>query len=162
MAKISSQQKHQNFLDMIGMMNDYNKQFSRFPTTKEFEEKLGMSEATVKRYKNPIIKQMKQKLLDEFNDDMIFYIKKSKISLDKHSEICEKIRDDTSNDNNDKINASKNIVEANLDMIRLIEDTEKYLKIEDDDNVSKNGQEYNYRQTEEEARTEESIESMFN
>jgi len=159
MVKISSEQVIDNFKNMVGMINDYKKQDRGFPKPKDFEEGLGMSEATVKRYKSVILKQMKKKLLDEFNNEMINHIEKAMKALNEHSKMCEELK--KTGDSNERIIASKNIVESHLDAIRLVYDTPEFLKLEGDDNVSENEQEYNYRKTEAEERIQVSIESLL-
>lgn len=159
MAKISSEQKLDNFRNMFSMIEDYKKLHSRFPTLKEFEEKLNMSEATVKRYKSVIIKHLSEKLLEKYGCDMYIHIDKAMDALKEHSKICTEIRDDSSGD--EKINANKGIVESELDIVRLIADSREYLRLVEDYNVSENGQEYNNKQTEKDERTQESIEAIF-
>lgn len=159
MAMISTEQKLENFRNMYGMIDDYKKLHSRFPTTKEFEEKLNMAPATVKRYKSVILKHLTEKLLEKYSCDMYIHIDKAMDALNEHSKICKEIRDKTSGD--EKINANKGIVESELDIVRLIADSREYLRLVEDYNVSENGQEHNNKQIEKDERTQESIEAIF-
>jgi len=78
------------------MIEDYDRLHSRFPTSKEFEDKLNMSEATVKRYKNAIIKQKKIALFGTFSEKILHHAAKAFEEINKNIKIFEDIRDSLS------------------------------------------------------------------
>ena len=155
--KISTEQKLDNFRNMHSMIEDYRKQHNRFPTLKEFEEKLGMSEATVKRYKRIILDQQKSLLLKTFQDEMVYRVGDAIKSIDKNVGIFETIRDET-NDDDTKMSAGKIVIESKLDAIRIMRDGPDFLGINYD--VS-NEQEHIHEENIREDRIRESIKSTF-
>ena len=155
--KISTEQKLDNFRNMRSMITDYRKQHTRFPTLKEFEEKLGMSEATVKRYKRIILDEQKSLLLKTFQDEMVYRISDTIKSIDKNVTIFEGIRDETDNDDT-KMSAGKIVIESKLDAIRVMRDGPDFLGINYD--VS-NKQEHIHEENIREDRIQESVESTF-
>jgi len=148
MVKISTEAKLDNFRNMRAMIADYIKQYSRFPTSKEFEEKLNMSEATVKRYKKIILQENKQKILDEFHHDMIIHVEKSFETINKNIKIFEEIRDN-SGDNDEKMIAAKYVLESHLDAIRIMNDAPEYLGLEYDGNDSNDSNDNNVQDEQE-------------
>lgn len=158
--KISSEQKLDNFRNMYSMIEDYHKQYGRYPTNQEFEEKLGMASATVQRYKRAIRQENKKKLLEIFHYDIITHARASLETVNKNVKIFEKIRDNSEDD--DKVmTAAKNVLEAHLDAIRIITDVPGYL----DNNSNENNdvpvkQEHNIGKSKEDKITD-SIESMY-
>ena len=156
MAKISSEQKRDNYRNMRAMINDYRDQQNRHPTIKEFEEKLGLSESTVFRYKKTISSEDTKEMLDEFQDDMKYRIKKTLRSIDKGVEILEGIQNDAEH-SSDVISATKAIKELNLDAVRIMRDGPGFLNLNYDES---NEHEYIHRETNSDKITE-SIETMF-
>jgi hypothetical protein len=142
----TTKKKLDNFRNMCGMVGDYDREYSRWPTTKEFVEKLDMETRTVQRYKREILQQSKEKLLETFNYDIIIHVKNSFNTINENIKVFKKIRD-KSNNNSEKMEAAKNVLEAHLDAIRLIYDVPEYLGVENN-NVSKNEKEYNIKKTE--------------
>ena len=130
--KISTEQKLDNFRNMRAMIEDYARQYSRFPISKEFEEKLNISESTVKRYKKVILQENKKKILDEFHHDILIHVEKSFVTINQNIKIFEEIRDNSEN-NDEKMIAAKNILESHLDAIRIMNDAPEYLGLECND-----------------------------
>ena len=157
--RISTQQKLDNYRNMVGMIIDYRKQYNRLPTNKEFEVKLEISPSSVKRYKSAILQEEKSILLKKFQDDMLFRVSEVITSIDKNVGIFEKIRDKTSSDDTAVMSAGKLVIESKLDAIRVMRDGPDFLKINYDD-VS-NKQEHIHKQDIREERIRESIESIF-
>lgn len=155
--KISSEQKLDNYRNMRSMIKDYRKQHNRFPTLKEFEEKLEMSSASVKRYKRVILDEQKSLLLKTFQDEMVYRVGDAIKSIDKNVGIFETIRDETDNDDT-KMSAGKIVIESKLDAIRVMRDGPDFLGINYD--VS-NEQEHIHEENIREERIRESIESIF-
>lgn len=162
MAKISPEQKLDNFRNMYGMIEDYYKQYGRHPTNQEFEEKLGMSGPTVRRYKAVIREQNKKKLLETFQYDIITHARASLETVNKNIKIFENIRD-TAEDKDRVMTAAKNVLESHLDAIRIITDVPVYLESSSDQNNNNNvpvKQEHNIEESKEEQITD-SIKSMY-
>lgn len=158
MSRISAEQKLDNFRNMYAMIQDYKNNYSRFPSGKEFEEKLGMAEATVKRYKLVILNDSKKKMLDEFHHDILLHVEKAFSAINKNIKIFEEIRDNANN-NDEKMAAAKYVLESHLDAIRIMNDAPEYLGLEYNDNVQ-NEQEHIHRKDSSE-KVKDSIESMF-
>lgn len=155
--KISTEQKLDNFRNMRSMIKDYRKQHNRFPTLKEFEEKLEMSFSSVQRYKRVILDEQKSLLLKTFQDEMVYRISDAIKSIDKNIKIFEEIRD-KKNDDDATMSAGKLVIESKLDAIRIMRDGPDFLGINYD--VS-NEQEHIYEENLREERIRESIESIF-
>lgn len=129
--KISTEQKLDNFRNMRAMISDYRTQHNRFPTIEEFEEKLEMSSATVKRYKVIILEENKIQLLKKFQDEMVIRIEDVVESIDDNVKKFKTIRDE-SNDENTVISAAKCIIESKLDAIRVMRDGPDFLGVDYD------------------------------
>lgn len=129
--KISTEQKLDNFRNMRAMISDYRTQHNRFPTIEEFEEKLEMSSATVKRYKVIILEENKIQLLKKFQDEMVIRIEDVVESIDDNVKKFKTIRDE-SNDENAVISAAKCIIESKLDAIRVMRDGPDFLGVDYD------------------------------
>lgn len=155
--KISTEQKLDNFRNMRSMIKDYRKQHNRFPTLKEFEEKLEMSFSSVQRYKRVILDEQKSLLLKTFQDEMVYRISDAIKSIDKNIKIFEEIRD-KKNDDDATMSAGKLVIESKLDAIRVMRDGPDFLGINYD--VS-NEQEHIHEENLREERIRESIESIF-
>lgn len=141
MVNITSEQKKDNYRNMRSMINDYREQHNRFPTIKEFIEKLEMPKRTVLRYKKAISDEDTKNLLDEFQDDMKIRVKKTMKSIDKGIEVLEIISDNAEHAS-DRISATKGVIELNLNAIRIMRDGPNFLNL--DYNVS-DGQEHIHR-----------------
>jgi len=159
MARIPVEQKLDNYRNMVGMVNDYERQYSRWPTNQEFVEKLGMTRSTASRYKQDILEQNKKALMNTFYFDMIIHVKKSLEAINKNVRLFENIREG-SGDNHERMDAAKSVLESHLDAIRLIDEAPKYLGLDYD--ISKDEPENNIRRETTSERVEESIESTFN
>lgn len=155
--KISTGHKLDNFRNMRSMIKDYSEQYSRYPTNKEMEEKLEMSEATVKRYKRVILNDQKLLLLKTFHDEMVYRISDAVTSIDKNVTIFETIRDKKTEDYI-TMAAGKLVIESKLDAIRVMRDGPDFLGINYD--VS-NEQEHIYEENIRDERIRESVESIF-
>lgn len=162
--KITTEEKMDKFRNMRAMIEDYKRLYSRYPTLKEYQEKLNMSSAVVIRYKRVILQEAKKKILDVFHNDMIIHIEKSLEAINENVEIFKKIRDDTFNDKNIIMLAAKNVLESHIDAVRIMKDAPDYLglKYDDDkkiDNNVQDEQKYLYGQDDSE-KIKDSIESM--
>ena len=144
--KINSEEKLENQRNMLGMIEDYKREYSRFPTLKEFEEKLNMAPRTVSRYKSEILVDSKKKLLDKFHNNILLHVEAAFNTINENVKIFEKIRDE-SDSNDEKMIAAKNILESHLDAVRIINDAPEYLGLDYD--VS-NEQEHIHRKTDKE------------
>ncbi len=129
--KISTEQKLDNFRNMRAMISDYRTQHNRFPTIEEFEEKLEMSSATVKRYKVIILEENKIQLLKKFQDEMVIRIEDVVESIDDNVKKFKTIRD-VGNDEHAVISAAKCIIESKLDAIRVMRDGPDFLGVDYD------------------------------
>lgn len=161
------------FRDMRAMISDYKKNFGRFPTSKEFEDKLEMSEATVKRYKKIILAESKQALLKQFHQDIIIHVEGALDVITENIKLFREIRDsETSSD--EKMTAAKNLQEAHLDAVRIMNDAPEYLGLEDDSTDSNNNSnndnnnvnstnesEHIHKQAKEEERISEEAETLL-
>ena len=137
--KISTEQKLDNYRNMVSMISDYQKQYSRFPTSKEFEEKLGISESTVTRYKRDILLQDKKELFDSFNYEIILYTKKALSRIKKNIEDCEKIYDEP-DDNTEKMDTGQRILDYCLESIKIMRDIPAYVGDTSNDSSNNNVQ----------------------
>lgn len=156
MAKISTEQKLDNIRNMRAMIKDYSKIHNRYPTNKEMEEKLGFSEATVKRYKHTILDEIKKELITQFNEDIIIHVNGAITEINKNITLFKKIRDNSDNEDT-KMAAAKNIEEAHLDIVRIMSDAPQYIN----NDIAENEQEYIHGSEEAQQRTTDSIKSMF-
>jgi len=154
--KISTEQKLDNYRNMVGMISDYEKQYSRWPTTKEFAEKLNMAEPTVRKYKRDILAQDRKELFDSFNYEIIIYTKKTLSSIKRNIKDCEKIYDNPE-DNTEKMDTGRRILDYHLDAIKIMRDIPIFLG---GDNVQSE-QEHIHRQADSE-NTTEGFESINN
>ena len=128
--KISTEEKFDNYRNICGMVSDYDIQYSRWPTNKEIEEKLGMSSATVKRYKRDILAQDKKQLFDSFNYEIILHTKKTLSRINKNIKDCEEILKKPE-DNTEKMDTGQRILEYHLEAIKIMRDIPAY--VGDDD-----------------------------
>lgn len=153
--KISTEDKLDNQRNMLGMIEDYKREHNRFPTLKEFEEKLEMSPRSVQRYKSEILEESKKKLLDKFHNNMILHVEAAFNTINDNVKIFEYIRENSTS-SDEKMVAAKNILEAHLDAVRIINDAPDYLGLDYD---VQNEQKYIHRQENNEE-TKQSTEPM--
>lgn len=159
MVNISTEQKLDNYRNMCSMISDYDKQYSRWPTSKEFEEKLGMSRNTVTRYKHDILAQDKKQLFDSFNYEIILHTKKAISRLNKNIKDCEEILK-KSEDNTEKMDTGQRILDYHIHAIKIMRDVGEYVGDTSNDDVQSE-QERIHRKADSE-NIEDSIESTFN
>lgn len=156
------QKKLDNYKNMAGMIDDYEKLYSRLPTNKEFADGLGVGERSVNRYKKAILEKRTKLLVSTFNYKLNIHLEKAFETLDKNIKIFEKIRDESEN-NSEKMDAAKYVLECHLDAIRLIDEAPMYLEDTSNNNndTSKNEHESDLRKAEAEKITN-SIKTTFN
>jgi transcriptional regulator with XRE-family HTH domain len=142
MAKIPSQQKLDNYRNMCSMVSDYEKLYHRWPTIQELEEKLGMSPATVKRYKRDILMYSKRKLLDSYQYDIVVHVREALNTINRNISIFEEIRDSPETDSSGRMAAAKLVLETHLDAIRIMEQSPEYLGPQHGDYDVQDGQEH--------------------
>lgn len=158
MAKIDAAQKLDNFINMRSMISDYKKQHDRYPTTAEIVEKLGMSRATVVRYKGVILDENKKTILDTFQVDIIKDVEDLDKVMRDNAKFFKKIRDGELNETSDQMNAARNLQEVYLDLIRIKRDAPEFLGI--DYNNVQSEQEHIHEQ-EQGFKVEQGISSLF-
>ena len=159
MAKISSEQKLDNFRNMRAMMEDYQENSNRYPTTKEFMEKLGMSEATAKRYKSIIISEIKIKMKDSFHENILISAGKIVKKIDNSIKIFEDIMENGDR-SSDKINAAREIILAEQYKLKVMRDGAVFLEEDNNDEV-RNDKQCIYGESESEEQITEGLSNTF-
>lgn len=162
--KVSAGQKQENCRNMRGMIDDYIKQYKRFPTTQEFEEKLNMSESTVRRYKKFILDENKEILNEKYQDQLIIRVDDLINTLDDNIKTLEAMKKPTHNPN-DTISIINTIEEKKLNIMRLMRDSPMYFGIlENDDNNDNESdeQEHIHRETFTKEKVTDGFQTLFN
>lgn len=126
MANISLEQKLDNYRNMVSMIKDYDREYSRWPTTQEFVEKLEMGEATVRRYKRDILAQSTKELFNNFNYDTIDHTKKLLSEINKQVKDYEEMYKKPT-DNADKKDTGRMIIDYHIEAIKIMRDIPTFL-----------------------------------
>jgi len=137
MARISTQAKLDKLRNMRGMMDDYQKNSNRYPTVKEFMEGLEMSQATAKRYKAVIIKEIKIQMSKSFHEGILISAGKITKKIDNSIKVFEEIM--KSGKDNDRINAGREVILAEQYKLKVMRDGIVFVE-EDNDTVREDNQ----------------------
>ena len=137
MAKISTQQKLQNYNDLKSYIIETGKKKSRYPTLKEMMEFSKMSERTVRRYKSSILNEIKESIRAKYTEDLAIDVDKLLEVIDENIEIFKTIRDESKSNNDDKTNAANNLRDTRIAKITLKKDSMKFLILNKDDQFGK-------------------------